>query len=110
MASKLLLSLGFLLLLSSAMSQDMYLQSQRYHNKWRSTFGVGGVEPIALHVQLYKGFSCKSLRSWLIEAQVGMEGMVYKTSNSDYMNGKWEKGALRLLLSNGCCLAVPFRS
>ena len=76
-------------------AQEMFQQSQKYHNKWRSTFGVGGPEPMAAHIQLYRGFSCKSLRSWLLEGQVGMEGLLLQTSGKSYNGGTWEGGGLR---------------
>ena len=99
MAYKTILTVSCFFLATVVMSQDMLLQSKRYHNKWRSTIGVGGVEPIAFHLQLYKGFSCKSLRSWILEAQVGMEGLVYSTEGIPYQNGTWQGGALRYSVS-----------
>lgn len=89
----------FFLWCSQLNAQEMYLQSQKYHNKWRTTFGVGGPEPMAAHIQFYRGFSCKSLRSWLLEAQVGMEGLLTQTSNREYNGGTWEGGALRYSMS-----------
>lgn len=80
-------------------AQNMYDMQKAYQNKWRATFGVGGVEPIAFHAQFYKGFSCKGLRGWILEAQVGVEGMVYKTAGKPYMGGIWDKGAIRYSFS-----------
>ena len=80
-------------------AQNMYDMQKAYQNKWRATLGVGGVEPIAFHAQFYKGFSCKSLRGWLLEAQVGIEGMVYDIEGVKYLDGNWNKGAIRYSFS-----------
>ena len=91
---------GIIILSTLTLSaQNMRDMQKAYQNKWRATFGVGGAEPIAFHAQFYKGFSCKSLRSWLLEVQVGVEGLVYDIGGKQYMDGTWDKGALRYSFS-----------
>ncbi len=92
---KALITLIFVYVAVICSAQEMFLQSQRYHNKWRSTIGVGGVEPISTHIQFYRGFSCKSARGWLLEIQVGMEGMVRDINGIPYQTGQFRKGAVR---------------
>jgi hypothetical protein len=98
-----IVSLVFLIATAfSAQSQDMLKALKREHNMMRFGIGIQASDPLALNLQLFKGFFCSNDDTYATkmvwELTGGLENVLFK-SMKDYSTGKWTNGGFQAALS-----------
>jgi hypothetical protein len=97
------ISLAFFLLIAFAVqSQDMLKALRRQHDMYRFGVGVQLSDPLALNLQLFRGFFCSNDDTYATnlvwELTGGLENVVFQ-SGKDYKTGKWMNGGFQSSLS-----------
>jgi hypothetical protein len=92
----------FLLLTSAVQSQDMLKALRRQHDMYRFGVGVQLSDPLALNLQLFRGFFCSNDDTYATnlvwELTGGLENVTFQ-SGKDYKTGKWMNGGFQSSLS-----------
>lgn len=79
-------------------SQDMLKALRRQHDMYRFGVGVQLSDPLALNLQLFRGYFCSNDDTYATklvwELTAGLDNTLFRSSK-DYLTGKWENGGFQ---------------